>query len=153
MAGRDDSELDRAVEEWRGEAPAQLALLEDEAAAVAEAKRGKGRPAGSRNLRSEAYAGLLMGRHGDPLEIATRIAAIDVLDEDEVLALARKWGCSRFEAVKLWAQVNRDVQGYLHQQMPRAIVLPPGAPGGDRILVEIEGEFHEVAGPDDGDAP
>ena len=151
MTGRDDSELDRAVDAHRGAAPAQLALLEEEAA-IAEAKRGKGRPAGSRNLRSEAYAALLTAKHGDPLDIATKIAAIDVLDEENVQQLARKWGCSRFEAVKLWATINRDVQGYLHQQMPRAIVLPPGAPGGDRVLIEIDGEYHELASADDGAA-
>lgn len=140
----DKSELDKAVEDWReNQAPAQLALIESDDAAV-EAKRGRGRPAGSRNLRTEAYAALLKRNIGDPLVVAVRIAAKDVLDPDVVAALAKTWGCDRYEAVKLWAQINRDTQPYVNQQLPRAIVLNPGAPGGERIGLEIDGEFQEI---------
>lgn len=148
MAGRDDSELDKAVEDWRGEGVAQLALLDDDAVSVPGAPRAKGRPPGSRNLRSEAYAALLRGRHGDPLDVATKIAAIDVTEEANIAHLAKLWGCKRFEAVKLWAQINRDVQSYHHQQMPRALIFAPGDPrlGDDgRVLVEVDGVFSEIA--------
>lgn len=144
MAGRDDSELDRAVEEYQAEQPVQMLLLAEDAAELPEGPRGRGRPPGSRNLRSEAYAALLRQRHGDPLDIATKVAAIDILDRKNVENLAEAWGCKRHEAVKLWAQVNRDVMPYVHQQLPRAVVLNPGAPGGDRVLVEIDGDFREV---------
>ena len=35
--------------------------------------------------------------------------------------LAATWGCSRHDAVKLWVAINRDVQPYLHQTLPRAV--------------------------------
>src|SRR4051812_31913786 len=77
----DKSELDKAVERHRDErGPEQPALLPElgDGASV-PAVRSKGRPAGGRNLRSEAYAALLIREAGaDPLLVATRIAATDV---------------------------------------------------------------------------
>lgn len=151
----DKTELDRAVEQHReATGPEQPALLPElvDGASV-PAVKSKGRPSGSRNLRSEAYAALLIRDAGaDPLLVATRIAATNVLDADKVAELARTWGCDRFEAVKLWAKINADVQPYLHQQLPRALHINPGAPGsGERVLLEIDGEFHDVTPGDDDD--
>jgi hypothetical protein len=150
----DKGELDRAVEAVRAEqAPEQAALFEPPAAEVAgpPAPRGRGRPAGARNLRSERYAALLRAELGDPLRAATRIAAIDILDPGNLVGLAKAWGCTMFEAAKLWAQINRDVLPYHHQQMPRAVVLPPGAPGGERVLIEIGGDFTAVSAAEEGE--
>src|SRR3954468_6886730 len=103
MPDRDDkSELDRAVEAHRDErGPEQPALLPElvDGASV-PAVKSKGRPSGSRNLRSEAYAALLIREAGaDPLLVAARIAATDMLDAEKVQLLAQTWGCSRFDAV------------------------------------------------------
>lgn len=153
MADRaDKSVLDEAVERYSEEyGPEQPALFDAGEAAAVPAVRSAGRPAGSRNLRSEAYAALLIRQAGaDPLLIATQIAAKNVLDPEIVTQLAQTWGCSRHEAVKLWASINRDVQDYLHQRLPRAVVLNPGAPGsGERVLLEIDGEFRDVTPDDD----
>lgn len=150
MSSRDATELDKAVEGHRGEGSEQPALFEPGAEALPVPRSfGKGRPAGTRNLRSEAYAALLVTRYGDPLVIATQIAAKNMLDREIVEELAKAWGCSRYEAVKLWAAINRDVQPYLHQTLPRAVVLNPGAPGGDRVLLEAEGELIDITPSDD----
>jgi hypothetical protein len=152
VSSRDATELDKAVAAEREAMPEQPALFEGEDAvpAVAEPPRfGKGRQPGSRNLRSEAYAALLVTRYGDPLVIATQIAAKNMLDAEIVGELAKAWGCSRYEAVKLWAAINRDVQPYLHQTLPRAVILNPGAPGGDRVLLEAEGELIDITPDDD----
>jgi hypothetical protein len=154
VSSRDATELDKAVEGHRGEGSEQPALFDPgtEAglpAAPVSRTFGKGRPAGTRNLRSEAYAALLVSRYGDPLVIATQIAAKNMLEPAIVEELAKAWGCSRYEAVKLWAAINRDVQPYLHQTLPRAVVLNPGAPGGDRVLLEAEGELIDITPTDD----
>jgi hypothetical protein len=152
VSSRDATELDKAVAVEREAGPEQPALFEGEEGlpAVAEPPRfGKGRQPGARNLRSEAYAALLVSRYGDPLVIATKIAAKNMLDREIVEELAKTWGCSRYEAVKLWAAINRDVQPYLHQTLPRAVVLNPGAPGGDRVLLEAEGELIDITPTDD----
>jgi hypothetical protein len=148
----DKSELDKVVDAAGGRAaPAQPALFAPAGeVAAAPAPRRVGRPPGSRNLRSERYAAILRAELGDPLRAATRIAAIDILAADNLGALARAWGCSRYEAARLWAQINRDVMPYHHQQLPRAVILPPGAPGGERVLVELDGEVAEIGPGGDG---
>ena len=136
----------------KGERSTLDRVVEGTTQATAPALRNRGgRPHGSRNRRTEAYAALLIGKVGtDPLLIATRIAAKDVLDPDVVEKLAKTWDCSRHEAVKLWAAINRDVQDYLHQRLPRAVVLNPGAPGsGERVVIEIDGEFCDVTPEDE----
>lgn len=150
MAGVNSGQLDRAVEEWReAQGPQQAALPGVGERITGDAqlpeRRGPGRPPGASNLRTEQLARLYRGRYGDPLAIATEIGAKNVLDPDTVGELARIWGCSRFEAVKLWAQVNADANRYHHQQMPRAVLVPPGAPGGERVLVEVDGVYQVVA--------
>lgn len=154
MSGIISTELDRAVEEHRNRVgPAQPGLPGVVGTAAADvqlpARNGPGRPKGSINLTTRQLGEIYRDRYGDPLEIATRIGAKNVLDEDEVHELSRVWGCTRFEAVKLWASINADANRYHHQQMPRAVILPPGAPGGERVLVEVDGIYQEFAADDD----
>jgi len=138
------SELDRLVSEGEMTAPAQLALLPpDGAEPMLPTVRGKGRPLGSRNRRDEAYAAVLRARYGCPLASATQIAALNLLDETTVIELARRWHCAPFDAVKLAASIAADVSPYHYQKMPTAVILNPGAPGGERVEFEI-GEFTEV---------
>jgi hypothetical protein len=107
MPDREPSVLNRTIAEHRGEAGGEAALFEEAPAAVAAAAKPVGRPVGSRNLRSEAYAGLLVVRHGEAPNIAVSIAAKNILDSDVVAELVKAWRYSWFEAVKLWAALNR----------------------------------------------
>jgi hypothetical protein len=136
--GRDASVLDEAVSQAEAAAPSQLALLPDDAADAREPvdERGRGRPLGSRNRRSEEYAAVLRARYGCPLARATQIAALDILDDATVTKLALLWGCTRFQAAQMWAKINADVSPYHYQSLPRAIILNPGAPGSDAVLIE-----------------
>lgn len=161
MPTREKTPLDRAVEEHRAEqGPEQPSLpilaadAAGENAGAAVAKRGPGRPFGSVNLRAERRAELLRlelarepgqeRNQGDPLRAASRIAVIDITDPGQLAHYAALWGCSVFEVVKIVAVFNRDVMPYHHQQLPKAVVLNPGAPGGDRVGVELDGEFYDV---------
>lgn len=164
MANKNSSDLDRAVEQHRAETEPQQAVLP---ALLAEAEpaefqppatRPRGRPAGVRNLSSERYSAALRAElaqdprysatGGDPLRAATRVAALDVLDDETLNHFARLWGCTRFQVVQTVGQFGRDVLSYHHQQLPRAVIVNPGAPGAERVLVEIEGDYHEVGAED-----
>jgi hypothetical protein len=135
--GRDASLLDGVVSQAEAAAPTQLALLPDDDAEGREVeRRGGGRPPGSRNRRSEEYAALLRARYGCPLAVASEIAALNILDESVMQKITRLWGCGRFQAAQLWARINADVQPYHHQKMPTAIILNPGAPGSDAVVIE-----------------
>jgi hypothetical protein len=145
MAGKDSSQLDRAVEERRAEQPA----LFEEADPQLPTVRSKGRPVGSINRRTDQVAAIYRGQYGDPLKVATEIAAKNILDPAVVEELRLAWGCSRFDAVKMWAKISNDQMPYHHQTQPRAVIVNPGAPGGERVLLEIDGEFRDVTPSED----
>jgi hypothetical protein len=92
------------------------------------ATRAPGRPKGARNLTTKQYSRWLQSYVGDPLLPAMRVAVLDILDETTVQELAKRWGCSRAEAVDRWTRINQGVQDFVHQRQPRAIHLSPGDP-------------------------
>ncbi len=48
----------------------------------------------------------------------------------------------RGDAAEFWLRTLNAVLPYLHQRMPQAVVLNPGAPGGDRVELElVDGVF------------
>lgn len=153
MPDREPSVLDRAVAEHRAEHGAEQPPLFDDAPPV-PAVRPKGRPPGAIGRRTELYTAAIRAElahlpeyranHGDPLVGQTRVAALDILDDAVLAARARLWACSRLEVVKIVLQAARDANPYHHQTLPRAVVINPGAPGGDRVLLEVEGEFVDV---------
>lgn len=101
-------------------------------------KRPTGRPTGSLSMRADIYARALVREMGvDPLAVAVRISVVDVLKAGNVKKLAKTWKCSDYDAVKLWVTINRDVMPYIHQRMPQAVIVSPGAPQGDAITIEI----------------
>jgi len=57
-------------------------------------RRGPGRPAGSRNRRTEQTVAFLLSRHRDPREVLIELAEANVAD------LAALLGCSLFEAAQ-----------------------------------------------------
>lgn len=90
--------------------------------------RGRGRPKGAQNLSTKRYTAWLRSYLGDPLLPAARIAVLDITDPETVKELARRWSCTKLEAVDRWSKINAGVLPYFHQQQPRAIHLSPGDP-------------------------
>lgn len=137
--------LEEAVAE-RGDAPAVQPGLFAECEGIsataptppAEVNRG-GRPVGARNRRTEEYARFLRSRFGDPLAVGTSIAARDITQPGELERLALDLGMKRGDAAEFWLRTLNAVLPYLHQRMPQAVVLNPGAPGGDRVELELVG--------------
>jgi hypothetical protein len=100
-------------------------------------KKPRGRPLGSQSRRADIYAQALMREEGDPLHKAVRIANVDVLIENNVIRLAKQWDCDRLDAVKVVVTAQANVMKYLHQAMPQAIIVKPGAPEGDALMVDV----------------
>lgn len=154
------SPLDEAINDEEVAQPAQLALLPPDGGMPAlpeEVKRGPGRPKDSKNRRDEEYAALLRARHGCPLEAATQMGALNLFDEATVIELARRWACSRLEAVDRILQSRRDVFPYHYKRQPQELQLSRGA-GGGMVPAEIldndggeatDAEYSDVPG----DAP
>ena len=92
------------------------------------ASQGRGRPKGARNLTTKQFANWLRNYIGDPLIPAQRVAVLDILDSETVTELARRWGCSKPEAVDKWTRINQGVMDFNHSRQPRAIHLSPGDP-------------------------
>lgn len=115
-----------------GEALSQAERGEDLLGEVVGPPPGRrvGRPVGAHNRRTEAYAALLIARHGDPLARAVEIAAIDLLGEGDALGdLAAKLRVKREVALDFLAKTRNAVFPYLHQEQPRAVTISKGAPG------------------------
>jgi hypothetical protein len=106
----------------------QLSLLPTPAA-IADAgasdeiaqRSGPGRPAGSRNKRTQEWADFVLSRYSSPLIGMAETYSRPVED------LARELGCTRLEAFKLQLQAREALAPYVHQKQPQAIDLPDGA--------------------------
>lgn len=100
--------------------PVQADLLGLPMVAEAVVVRGRGRPAGARNRRTQEWADFLIGRHGSPLEVLAQIAVapIDVL--------ARELQCSRIQALEQKRQAAVALAPYVHERMPLAVNLEGG---------------------------
>jgi hypothetical protein len=94
-------------------------------------KRGRGRPKGSRNRRTEAITDVIRATRRDPLLVLADMAEADVSE------LASYLECSRLEAAKLQAAAARELAPYLHSKQPVAVA----ATGGD--VVVMVGSFGE----------
>ena len=131
-------------------------------------QRGRGRPKGSRNLRSEAVAVGLVERYGDPLEADVAIGTMPI---GELITLLRclasdrglKLGMTVGDVLKLQAECRRSALPYIHaKRAPEdakgnpvvpiiglGIVATPSMAGGgvsieDAIDVEQYQEVSEV---------
>ena len=114
-----------------GEAPAPVAKR----AESLPAEKKAGRPPGARNRRTEEYARFLIARHGDPLDVATAIAARDIVAPGELARLADDLGMERKDAAEFWLRTLNAALPFLHQKMPQAVWINPGAPGGERAEI------------------
>ena len=104
-----------------GEKLEQLALLPlplDKGSEETEIDaRGRGRPKGSKNKRTEAWTEFLLSNYRSPLEALAQIVA------KPVRALAKELKCSRLEAFKLQIQAAKELAPYVHQKQPTAVDL------------------------------
>jgi len=104
------------------DADAGEALLADDAEqlellgmSLPENRRGRGRPAGQRNLRVQRIADYLLTRYRDPLEGLVQMAALGVED------LAAALGCTKAQAFAEKRLCAMACLPYLHSRQPIAV--------------------------------
>lgn len=131
--------VEKAQEETRELRQAeQLALLPlaaddgEPAEDGGQAPRGRGRPKGARNRRTEEMVDYLLSRHTSPLEFLATVYTRPV----EVLAAEVE--CSKREALAMQIAAAEKLAPYLHQRQPTAVEL------------DAKGEVHLVIGSLDG---
>jgi hypothetical protein len=80
-------------------------------------RRSRGRPAGSRNRRTEDWARLVLSTHRSPLLVLADFYSMPVEE------LAARLKCDRLDAARLQLTAARDLAPYLHQRLPQAVSL------------------------------
>ena len=116
-----------------------------ELSSASEGDRAKGRPPGSLNRRTMAWASYLLERRGSPLDALAQVWAMPI---DQ---LAKALGCTRLEAARERREAARVSLPYLHSPMPTRLnvsgrgalafaVVSGGMAGGDH---------HTMVGPDE----
>lgn len=104
-----------------GEKLEQLALLPlplDKGSEETEIDaRGRGRPKGAKNKRTEAWTEFLLSNYRSPLEALAQIVA------KPVVTLSKELNCSRIDAFKLQIQAAKELAPYLHQKQPTAVEM------------------------------
>lgn len=145
----------------------ELVLAELLPLAIPEAaRRGPGRPAGARNIRTEQTARVIVARYGDPL-IAS--AAIGNMPLDQLVTFIRKVasdcglvvgkGVGVFDLLRFQAECRRDVMPFIHAKrapvdeegevrLPMLGIVAPGgsyATGGVDRGASIEDAIDVVA--------
>lgn len=118
--------IDEAMQRWQEKADEeerQYGLFAEPLTEAGKAKaalyyrgsRGRGRPFGSRNKRTERTVAFLLSRHRDPREILLEMAQANVHD------LAALLGCSPFEAYQEKRLAAIGVLPYIAQRQPLAV--------------------------------
>ena len=77
--------------------------------------RGKGRPPGSKNRRTEAWTAYIVGQYGSPLEALAKIYSADTEK------LAAKVGATKEDALKMQIGAANAALPYVHQRLPQAV--------------------------------
>lgn len=126
-----------------------VAPTEDAAAAEAAdpGPRGRGRPAGSRNRRTNELADYILNRFPSP------VVALAAIYSRPTKELAKELGCKPVEALKVQKEAAAAVASYVHQKTPvaiqvdaenvvRLVIVEPGAgesgqPGDDAVTVTV----------------
>jgi len=80
-------------------------------------RRGRGRPPGARNKRTERTVAWLLSKHRDPREVLLEIAEANPFD------LAAEYGCTPWEAVQEKRAAANAVLPYVAERRPIAINL------------------------------
>ena len=102
-----------------------LDVTDGEGFPVPREKRGRGRPKGSTNKRTQEWADYLLGRYGSPLEAMAQIYA------RPVHLLAIELQCSILDAVKVQLVAAKELAPYVHQKLPVQVDL------GEKGLVNL----------------
>lgn len=99
-----------------------------------DVRRGPGRPAGSRNKRTEDWVGYILGRYRSPLVAMAEIYSRPVLE------LAKELKTTPLEAFKLQLVALKELAPFLHQKLPQAVEVDA------RGLIPLVLEFPRVEG-------
>ncbi|WP_148219319.1 hypothetical protein [Azospirillum sp. B510] len=110
------SDADEGADEEPGASPMDTAL-DRMAEGFSKPRRGRGRPAGSRNRRTEDWARLVLSTHRSPLLVLADFYSMPVEE------LARRLQCDLLDAAKLQITAARDLAPYVHQRLPQAVNL------------------------------
>lgn len=102
-----------------------------------EAAKSRGRPAGSKNRRTEEWARFILSQRRSPLLFMAEICATPLAD------LARTMACTKLEAAEFARKCASDLAPYLHQRQPQAIAVE-GANAGMLTIIQ----FGAPGGPD-----
>lgn len=86
-------------------------------AAAIEARKGRGRPRGARNKRTEELRAYLLSRYRHPLET---LAAIQSQDPD---ILAAELGCSELEATGLIIKAAAELGPFVASRLPVEVLM------------------------------
>lgn len=105
-------DVDDEGKEW-----GQLPLLEtgaddDGIIAVANARRGAGRPKGAKNKRTAEWVEYLLGRYRSPLVVLAETYSRPVVE------LARELNCKREDAMKMQISAATALAPFVHQKQP-----------------------------------
>jgi len=133
--------LQVALDQLGDEEPEQLGLFEPAQTELGRvmqgARRGRGRPPGARNKRTERTVAWLLGKHRDPREVLLEIAEANPFD------LAAEFGCTPLEALQEKRHAATAVLPYVAERRPIAINLDGKvvhlvleAPKADQALAE-----------------
>lgn len=118
LAARDDEAANGALLPLRD--AEQLELLRDgrgrlDGIAAKAAPRGRGRPPGAKNKKTEAIGRYITEQFGDPL---VALASIYARATDTIVA---ELGCKPIEALAIQAKAAAEVAPYVHGKQPVAI--------------------------------
>lgn len=119
-------------------------------------RRGRGRPQGSRNRRTEDWARLVLDTRRSPLLVLADFYSLPVEE------LAGRLGCDRLDAAKLQMAAAVALAPYVHQRLPQAVNLDlngslptlvlniGGHSAVENKIIEIQDLSRELAGHSDG---
>lgn len=101
------------------------------------ARRGPGRPKGSKNKRTEDWTDFILRHYPSPLEALARIYSMSAQQ------LADELKCTRLEAIKVQASAAMALLPYMHSKQPIAVeidskgvvtLVVTGAQPGDQVV-------------------
>lgn len=128
------------------------AALERMAQGFRKPRRGRGRPQGSRNRRTEDWARLVLSTHRSPLLVLADFYSMPVEE------LAGRLQCDLLDAAKLQMAAAVALAPYVHQRLPQAVNLDVngslptlvlnigGHPAAENKIVEIQDLSAELPG-------
>jgi hypothetical protein len=104
-------------------------------------RRGRGRPPGARNRRTDELGRFFVsvaGQGRDPFARLIYIAGLPILEPGVLAELAKTLGMEKESAARWWGTIALGIMPYLHQRLAQLTVLPAGTPGsGQPVLWSV----------------